>query len=511
MKLNIVFNFKSAPMNRLLILSLITPLIACNGSKDDTATDDTDATIDETGGSDDTGATDDTGAPDDTGTHTFDGDTYAFTSAFTDGTSVSYSGQIFRQLLIDDMKSHLGGMTDRLVGGSFYPAPGDVEAELNFYFEFDSDAFGDVPHLYSTDGDILQETYNDVSSGKNLVEKLAGNDETGQHRDWSTELVGWSAPGVTTPESLVRDWFATIDAQAASWAAGAEPTGPDGAPVPAVYITPEGQDLAQLLDKFLRGALAFSQGADDYLDDDVDGKGLLSSHLQDGDEPYSALEHAWDEGFGYFGAARSYPDWSDADISDLDGMDVDGDGLIDLKREVNWGHSVNAGKRDGGAVVATDFTAEAWEGFYSGRLLLSETAGAELTADQLAELQGYRDQALGAWEDAVAATVVHYINDTLQDMGGFGGDDYSFEDHAKHWSEMKGFALAMQFNRRSPLSEQGFAELHQLVGQAPVLETADAQASADYAQALRDARALLGAAYGFDTANLGDDDGENGW
>ena len=63
------------------------------------------------------------------------------------------------------------------------------------------------------------------------------------------------------------------------------------------------------------------------------------------------------------------------------------------------------------------------------------------------ELKAHRDAALSAWEKAIAATVVHYINDVIGDME---AEDYSFYDHAKHWSEMKGFALSFQFNRRSP-------------------------------------------------------------
>ena len=84
-------------------------------------------------------------------------------------------------------------------------------------------------------------------------------------------------------------------------------------------------------------------------------------------------------------------------------------------------------------------------------------------------LKAHRDMALDAWEKAVAATVVHYINDTLQDMGKM-ELDYSFSDHAKHWSEMKGFALGLQFNRFSPLSDADFGTLHNYMGTQPVLE-----------------------------------------
>jgi hypothetical protein len=168
-------------------------------------------------------------------------------------------------------------------------------------------------------------------------------------------------------------------------------------------------------------------------------------------------------------------------------------------------------------VAATDFTADAWEGFYSGRALLSSTAGTELSAEQFTELQGHRDMAVMAWEKSVASTVVHYINDTLQDMNDFGTEDYDFYNHAKHWGEMKGFALSLQFNRRSPLMDSDdvsatkFADLQGLLGTAPVLGNASEGDRDAYKQDLIDARTLMGLAYGFDDANLGDENGENGW
>ena len=64
----------------------------------------------------------------------------------------------------------------------------------------------------------------------------------------------------------------------------------------------------------------------------------------------------------------------------------------------------------------------------------------------------------------VAATVVHYINDTLGviedfvDIDGAGAgvdlafaDVDAFYDYAKYWSEAKGFALGLQYNPRSPI------------------------------------------------------------
>jgi len=476
---------------RLLLLLVPVLLPACNHGDDTTI-----PSVVDTGG-----------APD-SGTQTQDLPGYAYASRFDGADSVSTAGQAFRQLLIDDLSRHMGGLTNRLNTG-FFPMAGEVEAELSFFLDFDSVTSGAVAVAVQTDPAPLQGTYDEVSSDKDLVGKLAGNDPVGQHQDWSTALAGFAdAP---TPEALVRGWFAQIDAAALATAAGDPALAPDDAPVPAVYVTASGVDLQQLTEKFLRGAIAFSQGTDDYLDDDEPGKGLRADHSKaDGDHNYTALEHAWDEGFGYFGAPRRAGEWTDAILADPGTNDDDGDGAIDLIREVAWGHAGNAAKRDLGAVAATDFTADAWEGFTAGRALIAGADG-PLSADDMQTLQQHRDRAVGAWEDAIAATVVHYINAVLGDMAAIGTADYDFGAHAKHWSEGKGFALAPQFNPRSPLSSTDFNTLHALLGEAPVLPDAPLSEREQYADGLRTARQILADVYGFDPANLGGDDGSGGW
>ena len=91
--------------------------------------------------------------------------------------------------------------------------------------------------------------------------------------------------------------------------------------------------------------------------------------------------------------------------------------------------------------------------------------------------------------------MVHYINELSADLDGDLAD--TFTDVAKHYSEMKGFALSLQFNRLSALSDAQFVELHDLLGQAPDLDDVAA-----YQTDLIAARALIGAAYGFDAGNL---------
>ena len=186
---------------------------------------------------------------DDTGTDTGPDvdeliESYEFTSALTNEMSVSRSGQVFRQLLIDDIYSYLGDLTGRIDAGDYFPETGDIVADLNFYFEFDGDTSGGIAHGVAN---ALQATYGDISSGKDLVGKLAGNDATGQHQDWSQGIVGWTGAGGNSPEEVVRSWFQQIDDMAVARANGQEVLGPDGAPLDTVYLTENGTDLRQLL------------------------------------------------------------------------------------------------------------------------------------------------------------------------------------------------------------------------------------------------------------------------
>ena len=76
---------------------------------------------------------------------------------------------------------------------------------------------------------------------------------------------------------------------------------------------------------------------------------------------------------------------------------------------------------------------------------------------------------------------------------------------------MKGFALGLQFNPYSPVTNEDFEQFHSLVGDAPVLESATAGEISAYKESLSDARTILINSYGFDAANEGDANGEGGW
>ncbi len=443
--------------------------------------------------------------------------TYTFESRFAPGvSSVNYSGQTARQVLISDLGTAIEGLTAEIDSEAFVPAAeGDVVALLDFYFRFDGDSNGEALFGLSTDPAPLQATWNDISANKQLVDKLAGNDSSTDHADWSTEFVGWSdasiathGGSITSPEGLIIAIFETVEAQALARATGESRQGPGGEDLP-VHVTATGVDLSELAEKFLTVGVSFSQGADDYLDDDIDGKGLLADNTAaDGENPWTPLEHQWDEAFGYFGAAQNMADYTDEEIAARGGRadwatyhDTNGDGAIDLLSEYNFTAARYAAQRDDDAVDPIDLTGDAFGAFVAGRAFITSANGALSDAD-LATLVQHRDRAVGAWERAIAASVIRYLNDVLGHMDAFGTPEYSFVTHAKHWSEMKGLALGFQFNPDSPVSGADFAQLHTLMADAPVLATADAAAIAAYRDALVQARTLIGTAYGFSEANL---------
>jgi hypothetical protein len=437
-------------------------------------------------------------------------DYYDFESKAMPGeSSVSYSGQVARQILISDLFKIIGAeLSDATTfdtNGTFVNREAVMNA-LNSYFDVADYDVASQRTLLTTATPNAQTMLSEISSSsKDLVGKIAGNDATGQHKDWNSEFAGWGAKGSTTPEGLVRTFFDMLADNAQTQLDGTVRQDPFGNDITNISLTSDGRDLRQLIQKFLSMSVSFSQGVDDYLDNDIDGKGLLSDHT-DTEKAYTSLEHQFDEGFGYFGAARDYIDYSDEEVATKGGRDdwqlyhdTNGDGSIDFNSEYNFGHSANAAKRDRGATVATDFSKEAMDAFLQGRKLLNDTAGVALTDEQRTELYGYRDTAVLTWEKAIAATVVHYINDVDADLEKIGTDDFSYSTLAKHWSEMKGFALGLQFNKATPLSDANFITVHTMLGDMPVLTGEDEVLA--YRANLLIARDLLQAAYAFDAEN----------
>lgn len=434
--------------------------------------------------------------------------TYTFDSELVAGESaVSYSGQTMRHVLIMKLNQEIGELEEDATAD-----PEVLKEEIfNFYFRFNTATSGAEAHEIQVDDvDVAPGlTYADISSSqKDLVGKIAGNDNEAHILDG--EFFGWET-GLDmdpTPEELVDYFFDELATEATN---GTTHFGSTKA-----YLSATGLDYKQLIQKFLLGSLGFSQGAADYLQSDWNAK-----LEQDDDAPYTSAEHLWDEAFGYFGAARDFGTaYTDDELAAGDRFDTNNDGRIDLYSEWSFGNSVNCAKRDRGATVATDFTKEAFDAFLAGRAMLnaaSADTSVALTDAQLTELAGYVTTAAVTWEKCVAATVVHYINDTIADMGNFQSGEFAdasnFEDLAKHWGEMKGFALGLQFSPESPFraSDETLMDLKDvlsLMGDAPVLADGTQAGEAfeggvaGYIEDLLEASDIMERIYDFDSENV---------
>lgn len=469
--------------------------------------------------------------------------TYTFSSSITDGaSSVSYSGQVARNFMILGLVDEAEGLTE---GVNSVDARANMKdyvagvADNNIAHNFTLKNIGDTPVLPAgtgTDGAML---IADISSSfKNLDEKIAGGsgveNTSGKAGETSKllndEFFGWT-DGVTEtsiPIDLVYVWIDQLvdEAQDGTGIIISTVDGDVTIDVSEYQGDAEGRNYRQLLQKFLLGAVNLSQISNDYLRVPFNDAEYLA---QEGTKDYGKGEHDWDEAFGYYGAARDNNDYTDDEAAGKGGRDAwkngwydsNGDSSIDVRSEYNMAISQNCAKRDRGSTTGTDLSKEAMDAFLLGRHIIAEATAASIMSDAEYEIvQAQADIAANAVEKCVAATVIHYVNDMEDDydsiVDGQYADKSNFINLTKHWAEMKGFALGLQFNPTSPYAAADMRdELKQILadmGDAPVLADGSqngvaatgtaAEAIEAYRAKLVAARDAMGVAYGFDTSDV---------
>jgi len=453
---------------------------------------------------------------------------YTFTDTVGADT-VSYTGQTKRQILLSDLVNAMNGLTED---------PTATVATLNYLFRFDSATSDSATSSFALSGQSLLPndgsgnlTYGSISSGKDLVGKIAGGNGLGggeTSRLIDNEFIGWTGGDSNPiPVEFVDYLFAKLIAEATD---GVTPnisvSGGAVVALDTVAVDAKGIDYRQMIQKFLLGAVNFSQATNDYFQTD-----FANSLALEGTKAYTAAEHDWDESFGYFGAARNYGDYTDLEIRAKEGRpefssgfnDTNNDGLIDVRSEFNFGASVNCAKRDVGTASntnPTDFTNVAFDAYLVGREILKNAAASgSLEGEAQVALDLAIETAALTFEKCLAATVIHYINDVVADMGDFNtatgeyADLSNFKDLAKHWAEMKGFAMGLQFSPFSPFRVDATAKGNLVtvlnkMGDYPVIADGTqggvvfTGGSVSYATDLLAARDLLESAYAFDSENV---------
>ncbi len=355
--------------------------------------------------------------------------------------STAYSGQIARHLLHNAIKK-------LAAQGNGEPNP-ELKAQMMAYFS-GTDAGRSILSPASKEGfTIKQIGIDEISKGKELASKT-----------YKGAVTGW--PGNRTGAEVLEFMMD----KAASANKGYDPL--------------TGYDYAQLISKFMMGAVFYYQAADNYLDERLEASKNPNDKPYKEGRHYSGKEHVWDEAFGYFGApahaielsadqtygiAKSKPDLMAI-------ADYDGDGMVDLYREMTYAHAYYAADADKGA--KTDYLHGIVRAFLEGRKLIAKADSQMLSDSDRNQLKAYADTIKTQWEQVIAEAAFKYAGSVYKDLQKLiaivesnGDAGPAFRDYAKHWGELKGFALALQTSGRD-LGETS-VRLNRLIGYGPVL------------------------------------------
>lgn len=389
---------------------------------------------------------------------------YAFQSRFADTSSVEYSAAVVHNLLAQDVILRIDQAAEA-------GAPAASHSDLMARYT----GGAGLAILTSTNPAPEATNYEEVTSPPALADLLAGSPA-------DQPLLGRGE----TADEVIRAYLEEI----------AMNTLVDSVDSAAVYTTAEGIDMKRTARALLLGAAIYAQGTGRYLS--TDALAGAGRDEQPG-EPATELAQLWDLAFGYFGAARRYAGFSDENLADgLVYIDANRSGGIDFTSEYNFAFAEYAGARDAGA-SGVNFTKEIFDGFLRGRTTITN-------GGPLEEILAHRDRIRAAWERALAAGVVHFLNGVTEEMGTITREEARQKSDAalnSNWSSAKGFSYALQFNPARAITDAELMEMHALLGEAPPYAFPDTSAAADSLRSnMQAAKNVLQDVYAFSNGNV---------
>lgn len=288
--------------------------------------------------------------------------------------SVDYSGQTARLDMVAEMKAYIGTANT-----------GEVLSEQKLL-----DMFANENNPFSDDA--LN------TSGKQLEDKTFLTDI-----DFYKDLF---ASAVAASES---------EAEASAGQAGLIARGPDR----NILVDEKGHEYTQLLEKGMMGSIFLNQIYNVYLTESKTGDAVENESLAEG-KNYTAMEHHWDEAFGYWG--------------------VDPD--FDPEAENRFLGNYTYGRESylGSATKLKD-------AFLKGRTAIVNKEHTIKNAQ--------KDIIYAEFELIAAATAIHYINESVNDLNN--GDAGGALFH--HASEGYGFARALRFSPVKQISDEQIEQI----------------------------------------------------
>ena len=385
--------------------------------------------------------------------------------------SVSYTGQMARHVLREQAKAIVKAPTS-----TGY----NTITEVNNYLKNENNVVDATAIIApaSVDGFTFKETQNnEISTGKNLDGKIydpekAGDPIPGVEDADKAITLGW--PGNKTAKEVIDLWVNYF---------GFGHTDNDSSDTVKDHVdSVHGYDFNQLLPKFLMGAVFYNQAVDKYLDENLAADVKPNNEAYSGDSIYTGKEHSWDEAFGYFGAAAHYGELTaqqNYDITKrkpavLAAADKDGDGSISRYTEYNYGASYYAASfdKDEKSTYGPDIM-NAW---LEGRTVITNAVDGDgfaraLTDEERTSLRDFAVVIQKNWEMVIAEAVYKYAGSSYSDLTELElGTETNPDDYYKHWGELKGFMLSLQYGgASSTMTKAKFEEIDNLIGYGPVL------------------------------------------
>lgn len=304
-------------------------------------------------------------------------DTYEFTR---DGQStVSFQGQTDRLNMLSEMKSYLS------TGDAGEP----IEATklLNMYAN-ENDAF--------TSADLN-------ASSKQLEDKTFISD------------VQWFKDLFAGAEAASNSGVEAADGQAGLIARGDK----------QILVNEKGWEFTQFVEKGLMGAVFYNQIYNAYLSDAKTGDDVDNETILEG-KNYTAMEHHWDEAFGYWGVPVDFPN---------------GDPVLPASHKRFWANYTNS--RD----ELLGVNSMLMDAYLTGRAAIVAKRN-DIKNEQKSII--YESHELVA-----AATAVHYLNTAMSDLS---ANDQGNLLH--HLSEGYAFVKALQY---SPVKKISQAEINEIL------------------------------------------------
>ena len=362
-------------------------------------------------------------------------------------TSVSYSGQIARHLLHNSLK--------KLAGEGNGQANPELKARMLSYYQNKDKGRPIIAPKSKGSFLIQQSAIDEISKGKNLIGKTYKGTIHGM-------------PNGMTGSELIAFW---IDK------ASSANKGIDHA---------NGYNYPQLISKFIMGAVSYNQAVDNYLDEKLGANKKPNDEPYKKGAPYTGKEHSWDEAFGYFGTPAHTMKLTAKQVYEiakqgkkskkpedaLTHADFNKDGKVNLKTEMTFGPAYYAAAFDKGG--KTQYLHTITEAYLNGRGLLVVANGKKLTDEQRSELRGYAMIIATNWQQVLAEAAFKYAGSVYKDMGKLktiieakGDTSKVLNNYIKHWSELKGFSLALQTGKDN-LGETA-TRLNRLVGFGPLM------------------------------------------